>query len=228
MVINIVSALILAYLVGSIPSGLIVVRIANGKDVRQVGSGRTGGTNAMRAAGWLAGGLTGLLDVLKGVASGWLAGGLVPGTEWIKVVAALLAVLGHNYSLFLAQKDADGRWHLQGGAGGATALGGAIALWAPSWHYLLPLGVLIYLFIGYASLTTISMGFFSLVIFGYRWLSGQGNWIDIAYGVFVLGVVLWALRPNLERLRKGTERVVGLRAYFKKRFNSGSSGDSIS
>jgi len=226
MVINIVLALLLAYLVGSIPSGLIIVRVANGKDVRQVGSGRTGGTNAMRAAGWFAGVLTASLDVLKGVASGWLAGLFVPGTEWIKVAAALLAVIGHNYSLFLMKKDANGRLCLQGGAGGATALGGAIALWAPSWHYLLPLGVLIYLFIGYASLTTIGMGFFSIVIFGYRWLSGQGHWIDIAYGIFVLGLILWALRPNLERLKQGTERVVGLRAYFKKRLKPGSSGDA--
>jgi glycerol-3-phosphate acyltransferase PlsY len=226
MVIDIVLALLLAYVVGSIPSGLIVVRIANGKDVRQVGSGRTGGTNAMRAAGWLAGVLTMLLDVMKGVASGWLAGWFVPGTEWIKVAAALLAVIGHNYSLFLMKKDADGRVRLQGGAGGATALGGAIALWAPSWHYLLPLGVLIYLIIGYASLTTISMGFFSIVIFGYRWVSGQGNLIDIVYGILVLALVLWALQPNLERLRQGTERMVGLRVYLKKRFNSGSSGDT--
>ena len=71
-ILNALAVLALSFLIGSIPSGLIVVKIANGKDVRTVASGRTGGTNAMRAAGFLAGLVTLILDVSKGVATLWL------------------------------------------------------------------------------------------------------------------------------------------------------------
>ncbi len=70
---NLFLVIVLSYLVGSIPFGLIIVKTFTGKDVREVGSGRTGGTNAMRAAGLAAGILTALGDILKGLVSGWLA-----------------------------------------------------------------------------------------------------------------------------------------------------------
>ena len=65
--------LLLGYLMGSIPFGLIIVKLGTGKDVRKVESGRTGGTNAYRAAGIWAGVLTGLLDGIKGSVAVWLA-----------------------------------------------------------------------------------------------------------------------------------------------------------
>ncbi|MRR30251.1 glycerol-3-phosphate acyltransferase, partial [bacterium] len=68
---NIGLALLLAYLAGAIPFGWVVVKIASGKDIRTVESGRTGGTNAMRAAGFLAGLFTAGLDVLKGFSTYW-------------------------------------------------------------------------------------------------------------------------------------------------------------
>ena len=58
--------MVVAYLIGSIPMGFVIVKAVSGQDVRQVGSGRTGGTNAMRAAGLSAGLLTALLDALNG------------------------------------------------------------------------------------------------------------------------------------------------------------------
>ena len=59
------AVLVLSYLIGSIPFGLIIVKIVTGKDIRSIESGRTGGTNVMRAAGVLSGVITGLMDVLK-------------------------------------------------------------------------------------------------------------------------------------------------------------------
>jgi len=216
-IIKIIAALALAFLAGSVPFGLIVVKLANGKDVRMIESGRTGGTNAMRAAGLFAGVMTALLDVLKGVASGWIVGLFMPESTWLRVFAALMVVLGHNYSIFLIERDASGKLHFRGGAGGAPTLGGAIALWPFSWWFILPASFLVYIGIGYASVTTISIAFFAMVIFIYRALIGQASWIYTIYGAIAIIMVIWSLRPNLERLRKGTERAVGLRAYFQKK-----------
>ena len=160
---NLLIVLLLSYLVGSIPFGLIIVRTFTGKDVRDVGSGRTGGTNAMRAAGLFAGILTALGDILKGLVAGWLADVLLPGQPVVKVVAVLLAIAGHNYSIFLIKRNNAGRLALEGGAGGATAFGGAVALWPPIWMFLLPALVLVYLLIGFASVMTLSVGFFCIV-----------------------------------------------------------------
>src|SRR5512135_2438305 len=158
----------LSYLVGSIPFGLIVGKVASGKDVRRFGSGRTGGTNVMRAAGLIPGVITAVLDVTKGVASGWIAEWLAPGDPWLKVLAAVFALWGAIHSVFLLEKDEHGVWRLRGGAGGATAFGGAIALWNPSAFFIVPIGALIYLFVGYASVTTISVAVSALVIFAVR------------------------------------------------------------
>src|SRR5512146_75405 len=216
-ILSILLIVILSYLVGSIPFGLIIVKITTGKDVRKVGSGRTGGTNVMRAAGLLAGMMTAVLDVLKGVASGWIAEWLAPGDPWLKVLAAVFALWGAIHSVFLLEKDEHGVWRLRGGAGGATGLGGAIALWNPSVFIIVPIGALIYLFVGYASVTTISVAVSALVIFAIRAFVDNQPVQYIIFGVAALATVLYALRPNLKRLRDGTERVVGLRAYFKKK-----------
>jgi acyl phosphate:glycerol-3-phosphate acyltransferase len=215
--INILFTAGICYLIGSIPFGLIIVKLTTGKDVRQIGSGRTGGTNAMRAAGLLPGILTAVMDVLKGVASGWVAQWLVPGDPWLKVLAAIFALWGAIHSIFLLEKDENGRWHLRGGAGGATGLGGAIALWNPAVFIILPIGTLVFLFVGYASVTTISVAVSALVIFAIRAVLDNQPFQYIAFGAAALVIVLYALRPNLKRLKEGTERVVGLRAYLQKK-----------
>lgn len=217
MFLSVLLTVILAYTIGSIPVGYFIVKFISGKDVRQFGSGRVGGTNAMRAAGFLAGLLTAALDAGKGILVGFLAGLIVPGNLWVKVVAVILAVIGQIFSVFLIEKNKNGKLSLRGGAGGSTTLGGAISLWPMSWVIIVPLIVLVYIAIGYASVTTISIALFSLVLFIYRAIQGLGPWEFIVYGVATLIIVLYALRPNLKRLREGTERAVGLRAYFQKK-----------
>ena len=201
------------YLLGSIPFGLLIVRMATGKDIRQVESGRTGGTNAMRAAGFWAGLGTALMDILKGVVATWLAQSLSPGNHLIHILAPLASILGHNYSAFLPEFNEAGKFvRLRGGAGGAPALGGAIGLWPPSVFIILPLGALVFFTAGYASITTLSIGFFATLIFALRayWGEPGADWLDVWYGAASLVLLIWALRPNIQKLFSGNERVVGI------------------
>lgn len=208
--------LILAYLLGSIPFGLLIVKIFTGRDIRAVASGRTGGTNAMRAAGPIAGVATAVLDCLKGAGAVWLASAIVPGTIWLKVFAPLMAVLGHNYSIFLTERDERGRLRLRGGAGGAPTVGGAAGIWLPSLLILLPLGAVLVFVVGYASVATMSVGVITAIIFAIRAQVLGEPWQYVAYGLLVEVLLLWALRPNIKRLIEGKERLVGLRARRKK------------
>jgi acyl phosphate:glycerol-3-phosphate acyltransferase len=208
--------LLAAYIFGSIPFGLIVVKWMTGKDIRTIASGRTGGTNAMRAAGPWAGFLTGVLDILKAAATVWVAQS-VTSNLWMHVLAPIAAILGHNYSIFLMERGPEGHLRLRGGAGGAAAGGGAFGLWPPAAIILIPLGLLIWYGIGYASITTLSIGLMTILIFGVRAALGVGPWEYIIYGVLAEILMIWALRPNIKRLMDGTERRHGLPARLQKR-----------
>jgi len=217
VVVTFVLCIVASYILGAIPFGLIIVKIGTGKDVRGVGSGRTGGTNAMRAAGVFAGVLTALFDVLKGASTYFLVYYFSPGNAWLQVFCGLAAILGHNYSIFLMQRDDQGKLQLTGGAGGATCLGGAIAIWPPIWAVILPLGVLVYVIIGFASVTTMSIALIATGVFIYRAAMGYASWTYVVYGIVAELFVVWALRPNIKRLIDGTERSVGIRSYIQRR-----------
>jgi len=73
-----IGVVVIGYIIGSIPFGLLIVKSKTGKDIRTIESGRTGGTNAVRAAGLGAGLLTAIFDILKGAASVWLAQMILP------------------------------------------------------------------------------------------------------------------------------------------------------
>lgn len=220
---KILMVLISAYLIGSIPVGYLIVRIFKGVDVRSIGSGRVGTTNTVRAAGPFAGIFTAILDFGKGILVAYLAHILFPSSIWVKVIAVILAVVGQIFSIFLVERSTAGKLLFRGGAGGATTLGGAIALWPVSIIVILPIILIVYFGIGYASLTTISIAFFSLVIFSYNAVVGLGPWEYLLYGAATLLIVLYTLKPNLERLKNGTERVVGLRALLRKKGQQDSS-----
>jgi acyl phosphate:glycerol-3-phosphate acyltransferase len=203
-----IGVVIIGYLLGSIPFGLLIVKMKTGKDVRTVESGRTGGTNVVRAAGLGAGLLTAFLDILKGAASVWVAEALVPGSQWIPVLAPLASILGHNYSLFLIRRDENGKLRFYGGAGGAPALGGAMGLWLPILPIVLAAGALIWFTVGIASLTTMAIGLVVTIVFAiYSW-QGSLEPVYIWYGVIAELFLIWALRPNIKKLLAGNERVV--------------------
>ena len=208
-----IAAIFLSYLIGSIPFGLLIVKARTGKDVRQIESGRTGGTNAMRAAGFWAGFFTAMLDILKAASTVWLVRAFGLGV-WVQVFAPLAAILGHNYSVFLAERK-DGKFRLGGGAGGAASVGGAFGLWAPSILIVFPVGFFIFFAVGYASITTMSVALVAMVIFIVRAIMGSSPWQYILYGLFAEFLLVWALRPNIKRLLEGNERLHGWRAKKK-------------
>lgn len=203
-----IGVVIIGYILGSIPFGLLIVKMKTGKDVRNVESGRTGGTNVVRAAGFGAGLLTAVLDVLKGATSVWVAQTLLPGNYWIHVLAPLAAILGHNYSLFLIRRDETGKLRFHGGAGGAPALGGAMGLWLPIFPIVLAAGALIWFTLGIASLTTMAIGLVVTIVFAVYSAQGLLEPVNIWYGVIAELFLIWALRPNIKKLLAGNERVV--------------------
>ena len=212
-----IAILFLAYLIGSIPFGLIIVRLSTGKDIRSIESGRTGGTNAMRAAGFWAGLATGIFDVIKGYAAVYISHLLIPGNHlWLEVLAPFCAIIGHNYSIFLLERNENGWLRFRGGAGGATCLGGSVGLWFPSLFIILPICGLIYYFVGFASVTTLSIALLSTLIFTIRALLGLNPWQYAIYGILAFVALAWALRPNIQRLISGNERIVGFRARKRK------------
>jgi len=109
---------VVAYLLGSLPTALLVVRMMTGEDIRRKGSGNIGGTNALRAAGWKAGVAVTLIDVGKGALAVWLMQRFNPESGW--VAAAMLAVVvGHCYPVWLK---------FRGGKGVAAGFGAFLVL----------------------------------------------------------------------------------------------------
>lgn len=214
-----IGAVIIGYILGSIPFGLLIVKLKTGKDIRQVESGRTGGTNAVRAAGFGAGLLTAILDILKGAAAVWVARWLVPHETLFHVLAPLAAIVGHNYSLFLINRNADGKLRFHGGAGGAPALGGAMGLWPWMFPIVFAAGALVWFTLGIASVTTMIIGLVVTIVFAVQISQGYQNPIYIWYGILAELLLLWALRPNIKKLFAGQERVVkfSLNGWLKAR-----------
>ena len=194
---------IAGYLIGSIPFGYIIVYLVKGIDIRSQGSGRTGGTNVFRAAGLPAGILTALLDVGKGAITVIVVRAILPGTDgWAETLAGIGVVLGHNASVFLG---------FRGGAGGATSVGTAMALWPLGGLPSMIIGVFTLFVIGYASLATILAALTVAVIFTYFGLTSHE--VPLAYAAFGWGIVVLvaiALRPNIVRLVSGKEKRVSV------------------
>ena len=109
----VVLSCIIAYLIGSVSTGLIVARIAKGPDLRKVGSGNTGASNVQRTMGWSAGLITFAGDSLKGVAA-CLITRLITGDHFACLAAGLFVIIGHNWPVY---------YHFRGGKGVAASCG---------------------------------------------------------------------------------------------------------
>ena len=204
-----IGVILLAYVIGSIPFGWLIVKLKTGQDIRVIESGRTGGTNAMRAAGFWAGLLTAIMDILKGATAVWIAKALLPEAHLLHVLAPIAAIIGHNYSIFVPERNEQGRIvRLKGGAGGAPSVGGAFGLWGASIFIIFPLGALVFFTLGIASITTMSVAFFAIIIFAVRAWLGLSPTVYVLYGVLAELLLIWALRPNLQKLFAGKERIV--------------------
>lgn len=195
---------VLAYLIGGIPFGLILVRLMTGADVRESGSGNIGATNVLRTTGPLAGVLTLLLDAAKGWFAVWLTAWLAGGSHapmgllWMSA-AALAALAGHAWSVWIGFK---------GGKAVATFVG-AYAFLTP-----LPLLAVVFLFIlivawtRYLSLgSIIAAGLFPLAC----WMIVHPGWPVLLSAIGAAVIIIYRHRENITRIREGSERVFRFR-----------------
>jgi glycerol-3-phosphate acyltransferase PlsY len=196
-------SIVVAYMLGAIPVGIIVVRALTGRDVRDYGSGRTGGTNAMRAGGTLAGVLTGVGDFLKGYAAVNAARLLLPGSVALEAACGVAVVVGHNWSIFN---------NFRGGAGTGPNAGAAAALWPWAGAILVPAVPILLVTTGYASVTSTAAALVVVIIFAIRAIVVGSPVAYVGYGIATTVLVGLALLPNYRRLIEGTERLVGPRA----------------
>jgi glycerol-3-phosphate acyltransferase PlsY len=187
------------YLVGSLPMGVIVARLTGGVDPRTVGSGRTGGTNALRAMGPARGLAVGLLDLAKGAVPILLAR-WVDASDLVGAITGVAAILGAWRSVFLG---------FHGGRGVATGVGGMLAVSVPVVLVALPVFVGLIWWTRYVSLgSLLGTAFGALVSVVFVAL----GWLEAPWLVYTIGgtAIVWiAHRDNIQRLLAGTERRFG-------------------
>ncbi|MFI5176245.1 MAG: glycerol-3-phosphate 1-O-acyltransferase PlsY [Terriglobia bacterium] len=188
-------AVLIAYLLGSIPFGYLIVKMKSGRDVREVGSRSIGATNVMRAAGRAGGILTFLLDVGKGFVAVLIAQKLFPDNEWVIAFAAMAAILGHVFPVFLKFK---------GGKGVATGVGVFLAIFPQAVGAVLVIFVIVVWLSRYISLgSIIATGAFPVVAY----FMGQHVLSAPVLVATALGAILIVAKhhENIRRLLRGTE-----------------------
>ncbi|MGC9945804.1 MAG: glycerol-3-phosphate 1-O-acyltransferase PlsY [Bryobacteraceae bacterium] len=187
--------LAIAYLLGDIPFGYLLVKLTTGRDVRASGSGNIGATNVLRTTGRAAGVATLLLDMGKGYLAVWLEGRLTSGNVSWMGAAALAVMIGHSYPVFL---------HFRGGKAMASFVGAYLCL-TP-----LPLAAVLVVFVVIAAWTRhislgsiVGAGTFPLAV----WLIEHPPVTVVAAAIVSAGLIVYRHRENITRLRAGTESV---------------------
>jgi glycerol-3-phosphate acyltransferase PlsY len=197
---SIIFVLASAYLAGSIPFGLILVHCCGRTDIRSVGSGNIGATNARRAAGNMVALAVLICDLLKGalpvLATRWIAGPTNHGL-WFMAASALASMVGHMFPVYLGFKPS--------GKGVATALGGFLVL-APTTAFAALATFLVLL------VTTKRVSAGSLVaavsLAPFAWLTTH-QWATVTAGIFAAGLIVWRHKENIQRLLRGQEPTLG-------------------
>lgn len=189
------TVLLVAYLLGSVPFGYLLVRLTSGRDVRAVGSGNIGATNVVRASGRLAGIATLALDIAKGYFPVWLAERLTGGSPLWMSAATLAVIAGHAFPVFLK---------FRGGKAVASCVGAFLRL-TP-----LPLAAVVVVFVTTVALTRyISLG--SILAAGSLplavWLISHPPAPVVVAAALAGAFIIWRHKSNIQRLRAGTENV---------------------
>ena len=183
--------LVVAYLLGSIPFGYLIVRGKSGADIRETGSGGTGATNVSRRAGKTAGVLTLLLDAAKGCAAVVIAQ-VVNGDDWVIALAAIAALVGHIFPVWLG---------FRGGKGVATAVG-IFAVLAPV--ALLCAGVIFLALVVTTRYVSLGSIVAAVLIPVFVWLLSGSQPLLIA-AIVAAALIVFAHRGNMKRLASRTE-----------------------
>ena len=197
--------IVLAYLIGALPFGLLVGRLAGGVDLREHGSGRIGATNALRTVGWTGAVLTFLLDLLKGVVAvllvWWLyQAGPAGSTPWVGAAAGIAAVAGHIRSVFIG---------FRGGRGVATFAGAMLATAPWTVAIVVPVFALVVWRSRFVSLGSLFGAWLAPVVTAAQVPHGRATLAAVALGLAGAALVTVAHRDNIARLRAGTERRFG-------------------
>jgi acyl phosphate:glycerol-3-phosphate acyltransferase len=190
-----------AYALGSIPFGLLIVKILGGPDIREIGSGNIGAANVTRNAGRFAGILTLLLDAAKGYIAVWLAARWTNDNIRWMMVAAIFAVIGHMFTVWL---------NFRGGKGVATGMGVFLPICWQAVAAAAVLWLIVVIFWRYASLGSISAAA-ALPIFIYvLYAPGHAPPEFVTFGTLLICVLVIAKhKSNVERLIAGAEPRVG-------------------
>ena len=198
-------AVIVGYLVGAIPSGILVGRATGRVDLRDHGSRRTGTTNALRVLGPAAAGLVLILDVAKGVAAVLLgqhvfAGGV--SADLVGAAAGVAAIVGHSWSIFI---------RFSGGRGVATAGGALLGISPLTIAVLLPIVMLVIWRTRYVSLASIVAALAAPIVTAVLAFAGLAPPAAIVLAIGAAVLIPARHADNIERLRNGTERRLGQR-----------------
>jgi len=211
MIAQFAGAVVIAYLLGSIPFGLIIGKLKGGVDIREHGSGKTGATNVMRTVGTKLGVLTLVLDVVKaavavGVAAiivnrnagAFAAGGLAIYWQQVaQVVAGLAAVAGHNWPVFAKFK---------GGRGVTAYFGTLFAIYPPAGIFGAQILAITALRSRHMSLGSILGALAALCLMIPLVVLYNFPLIYLVYGSVVVALLVYQHQDNIKRLRQGTER----------------------
>lgn len=188
---------IAAYLLGSIPFGLLLTRAFGRGDVRKVGSGNIGATNVARAAGLLAGVFTLMLDVAKGAGAVLLAERLSNDSASWMTVSAFAALLGHCFPIWLK---------FRGGKGVATATGIFLVLSPLACLAAVILFVLVVAFWRYVSLGSVSAAAAMPLLIYFLWAPRHAPPLTVTVGALAAALlIIYKHRGNLQRLLEGVE-----------------------
>lgn len=186
--------LLLSYLFGSIPIGLLIARLYN-IDITKVGSGNIGATNIQRNLGWGPALVVLLFDIFKGGLALFIARKLGMDEGYL-AACALAAVLGHNYSIFLK---------FRGGKGVATSIGTLLVMNPLAGLGTIIIAVGIIFLTRFVSAGSMMGGIAAVMLLLYH---GDPLWqVVTAAGLALL--ILWTHRDNFQRLQAGTERRLG-------------------
>jgi len=202
-----IAAVVIAYLLGSIPFGLIIGKLKKGIDVRQRGSGKTGATNVMRTVGTKFGILTMILDVVKAAGAVVLAGviidsgtltiGSIPLHQMAQVTAGLAAVAGHNWPIFAKFK---------GGKGVTAYFGTLFVIYPPAAIFGVEVLAISALRSRHMSLGSILGALAAWCLLVPLTIIYNSPPIYLAYGLAAIVLLIYQHRGNISRLQQGTER----------------------
>lgn len=195
---------LIAYLLGSIPFGYLIVKIKEGRDVRSTGSGNIGATNVLRTSGWGSAALTLLLDGAKGYLAVWVAGWATQQDPPAMAFCAVAATAGHMFPVYLKFK---------GGKGVATALGVFLCLalmptLASVGLFLTVVGLLRYVSLGSIVAAAAFPLFYYFWEFVGEYPQNSSLWLLSAV-VLSSALIIARHHENIQRLVAGTERKLG-------------------